>query len=306
MSAPFVLGTFSVAGCTPFAGVVIGDQMIAVTALQPICTTLGRPLSAPESVLGLLQDWERNFPVLRASIVELQHDGAGPTGFVSVDQVATHAPVLYPRQVLCVAGNGPPQAASRAPSALVKLPSAITGPYDPVVIPDAMAQADGGLKLAVVIGKAARHVPRVEALGYVAGYTIANDITCRDIVPRPGNEGSGGDWLIGTSAPSFLPLGPYLVPGAFVPDPQQLRMTLRLNGEVMQDESTADMRFDVARLIEYLSANVQFWPGDVICTGSPTGNGTRSSRYLQPNDILEGTISGLGTQRNCCVAEGCR
>jgi 2-keto-4-pentenoate hydratase/2-oxohepta-3-ene-1,7-dioic acid hydratase in catechol pathway len=105
-------------------------------------------------------------------------------------------------------------------------------------------------------------------------------------------------------SPSYLPTGPFLVPVAFVGDPQNLRITLKLNGQLMQDESTADMIFGVARIIEFLSANVQLWPGDLIATGSPAGNGTHYNRYLTPGDLMEGSITGLGTQRNRCVAEG--
>jgi 2-keto-4-pentenoate hydratase/2-oxohepta-3-ene-1,7-dioic acid hydratase in catechol pathway len=93
------------------------------------------------------------------------------------------------------------------------------------------------------------------------------------------------------------------VPAAFVPDPQNLQITLKLNGQIMQDESTADMIFGVARIIEFLSTYVQLWPGDLIATGSPAGNGTHYNRFLSPGDIMEGSITGLGMQRNECLAE---
>jgi 2-keto-4-pentenoate hydratase/2-oxohepta-3-ene-1,7-dioic acid hydratase in catechol pathway len=102
-------------------------------------------------------------------------------------------------------------------------------------------------------------------------------------------------------------MGPYLVPAAFVGDPRRLRVTLKLNGQAMQDEETADMIFTVARLIEYLSAGVELQPGDVICTGSPAGNGMHYNRFIQEGDVLEGSITGpsidFGTQRNPCVVE---
>jgi 2-keto-4-pentenoate hydratase/2-oxohepta-3-ene-1,7-dioic acid hydratase in catechol pathway len=249
--------------------------------------------------------------------------------------VKTHAPVLYPRQVLCAGanyrqhvidlavaqGHGAEDTMSLAerraeaervmdtriatgsPYVFSKIPSAITGPYDAVILPADTTQADWELELAVIIGRAARHVSRTDALTYVAGYTIVNDLTSRDKVYRADLKAIGTDWLASKSAPSFLPMGPYLVPAAFVPDPQQLHLTLKLNGEVMQDEGSDDMIFDVARLIEYISGLVQLWPGDLICTGSPRGNGMHYNRFLRPGDVLEGSISGLGTQRNTCVAE---
>lgn len=113
----------------------------------------------------------------------------------------------------------------------------------------------------------------------------------------------GADWIAAKGSPSYLPVGPFLVPAAFVPDPLNLQITLKLNGQVMQNESTADMIFGVARIIEFLSAHVQLWPGDLIATGSPAGNGTHYNRFLKPGDIMEGSITGLGTQRNQCVAE---
>lgn len=165
-------------------------------------------------------------------------------------------------------------------------------------------QADWELELGVIIGRAARHVSRTEALSYVAGYTIVNDLTSRDKVYRADMKAIGTDWLLSKSSPSFLPMGPYLVPAAFVSDPQQLHLTLKLNGQVMQDEGTDDMIFGVARLIEYISQHVQLWPGDLICTGSPRGNGMHYNRFLRPGDVLEGTITRLGMQRNTCIAEG--
>lgn len=111
------------------------------------------------------------------------------------------------------------------------------------------------------------------------------------------------DFVVSKGAPGFLPLGPWLVPAAFVSDPQQLQLTLKLNGQVMQDESTADMIFTVAHLIEYISAGVELQPGDVICTGSPAGNGIHYGRFIQDGDELEGAITGLGAQRNRCVLD---
>src|SRR5690606_14410687 len=150
-----------------------------------------------------------------------------------------------------------------------------------------------------------RRVSRAEALDYVAGYVVVNDITLRErVMRRPGDmREMGMDWVASKCAPTFLPMGPYLVPAAFVGDPQRLQVTLKLTGEVMQDESTADMIFDVARLIEALSQHCVLLPGDLICTGSPAGNGVHYGRFLQPGDVLEGSITGLGTQRNPCVAE---
>ncbi len=187
----------------------------------------------------------------------------------------------------------------------IGLASAICGPDDNVVLPDIGTQHDWELELGVVIGREAYRVGTEDALSHVAGYVIANDLTTRDRVFRPDMPGLGTDWLAGKNAPTFLPLGPWLVPAAFVPDPARLRVTLKLNGETMQDETTADMIFGVPELIAHVSAITPLRPGDLLLTGSPAGNGAHYGRYLQPGDVMEATITGgavdLGTQRNRCV-----
>jgi 2,4-didehydro-3-deoxy-L-rhamnonate hydrolase len=181
--------------------------------------------------------------------------------------------------------------------------SALAGPFDDIVLPQ-RGDHDWELELAVVIGRAGRHVPPERALEHVAGYTICNDITTRDLVNRADMPAIGTDWLRAKNAPTFLPTGPWIVPAAFVADPAKLQITLTLNGEPMQDAPTSDMMFGVARLIAYVSDWVGLRAGDLLLTGSPAGNGSHYGRYLAPGDLLEGSITGLGTQRNRCIAEG--
>jgi 2-keto-4-pentenoate hydratase/2-oxohepta-3-ene-1,7-dioic acid hydratase in catechol pathway len=248
-----------------------------------------------------------------------------------------HPPVNLPRQIFCSGANykkhvidliideggGPmtenmtaeerrawatrmmdDRAANGYPYMFSKPVSVVTGAYDNIILPPHAKAPDWELELGVVIGRKARHVARAEALNYVAGYSIVNDITNRDhVFRRDAVKAMGSDWVAAKGSPTYLPFGPYLVPAAFVPDPQNLQLTLKLNGEIKQDESTADMIFDIARQIEYLSSLVELWPGDVICTGSPAGNGTHYKRFLQEGDVVESTITGLGTQRNVCVKE---
>jgi 2,4-diketo-3-deoxy-L-fuconate hydrolase len=165
-----------------------------------------------------------------------------------------------------------------------------------------VTEPDWELELAFVIGKPARYVSRADAMSYIAGYTVANDVTARERIYRPDIKAIGTDWLAGKCLPTFLPMGPFIVPAAFVSDPMRLQITLKLNGDVMQDESTADMIFDIARQVEYLSSRMQLMPGDVVCTGSPAGNGAHYGRYLRDGDVMEGTIAEIGTIRNPCVA----
>ena len=184
------------------------------------------------------------------------------------------------------------RAATGDPYVFLGAPGAICGAYDDVVLPAAGEQHDWELELACVLGPDAT----------IAGYTIANDLTTRDLVYRPDLKAIGTDWLRSKNAPTFLPVGPWIVPAAFVPDPMDLRITLRLNGDVMQDESTSDMIFDVERLRAYATERVAVVPGDLLLTGSPAGNGMHHRRFLGPGDVMDCEITGLGTQRNRCVA----
>jgi 2,4-diketo-3-deoxy-L-fuconate hydrolase len=179
----------------------------------------------------------------------------------------------------------------------------MSGPYDDVIIPYITQQCDWELELAAVIGRPARYVPRASALSFIAGYTIVNDISMRDRLYPSGDSKRGADWLACKSAPTFLPTGPLLVPARFIPDPAQLTITLRLNGDVMQNESTSDMIFDLPRLIEHTSQCAMMLPGDLLLTGSPAGNGVHHGRFIADGDVMDGRITGLGVQRTPAVAE---
>jgi 2,4-diketo-3-deoxy-L-fuconate hydrolase len=193
------------------------------------------------------------------------------------------------------------------PFVFLKLPSCAVGPHDEVVLPSNVEKPDWELELGVVIGKRAHRVSAAEAMDYVAGYAVVNDVTAREHIFRKDGSAIGADWLSGKSFPTFLPFGPMIVPRDQVADPYALTIRLAVNGKVYQDESTGDMMASIERQIEYLSHRVVLQPGDVICTGSPYGNGSAFGVFLQPGDVMEGTISGvgmtLGTQRNRCVAE---
>ena len=328
----FRLGSFSAAGEPPFPGIVLGERVHAVQGLTALEHELGLRLHGADSMLGLLERWDENLPALRA-MAEAIPTRASPGG-MSLADLRAHAP-LIPRQIFQAGANyhrhvvdlivdgavarDPStnreqvrasasdmmrkRAQSGQPFVFMGLVSGVTGPFDPIVIPYDVTQPDWELELAAVIGRPARRVSRSHALDCVAGYTIANDITARERIARPDVPQMGMDWMAGKGAPTFLPIGPFLTPAEFVGDPQQLRITLKLNGRVMQDESTADMMFGIARLIAYVSEWIGVRAGDLLLTGSPAGNGTHYGRYLQPGDVIEGSITGLGAQRNRCVAE---
>lgn len=338
-NSTFALATCTAENSGSFPAMVLDGRAAPIHALKPVFEELCCRMISSESMLDILENWEDNFAALRRAASFLRTDDANDSRrrslFTPAEQLRFRPPIELPRQVFCAGANYrqhvidlivdqsaatdkslnreerrthaaklmDERAAHGAPFVFSKPSSSITGPFDSVVLPQHARQPDWELELAVVIGKPCRRVSRDQALNYVAGYMIVNDITNRDLVFRKDAGALGADWLAAKGSPTYLPAGPYLVPSEFVPNPQDLQITLKLNGQVMQDESTADMIFGVARIVEYLSTYVQLWPGDLIATGSPAGNGTHYNRFLQPGDTLEGSITGLGTQRNRCVAE---
>ena len=188
-----------------------------------------------------------------------------------------------------------------APIVFCKASSCLSGPYDPILAPKGWERMDFEVELAVVIGSRAKNVAEAEALDYVAGYAICNDVSERSL-----QKGGPGEWIKAKSHDSFGPLGPWLVTKDEIPDPQQLNLALDLNGERMQTGSTSTMIFSVAQLVSYISDYMTLVPGDVITTGTPPGVGmARNPRvFLKPGDELRLAISGLGEQRAVVAAEG--
>lgn len=177
------------------------------------------------------------------------------------------------------------------------IPSAISGAYDDVQLPDVGDDVDWELELGVIIAATAHRVAAADAFRYIAGYTIVNDLTARSLVPRRDIALIGTDWFRAKNQPTFFPTGPYLVPARFVPDPAALRLELRLNGKVMQDATADDLMFDIPSLISYASSLAILRPGDLLITGSPAGNGSHWKRFLRGGDVMEASITGLGMQR---------
>jgi 2-keto-4-pentenoate hydratase/2-oxohepta-3-ene-1,7-dioic acid hydratase in catechol pathway len=188
----------------------------------------------------------------------------------------------------------------KEPVLFMKATSAISGPNDDVVIPRNSKKSDWEVELGVVIGKHAKYVSESEAMDYVAGYCVVNDLSEREFqVER------SGQWVKGKSCDTFAPIGPWLVTRDEVADPQDLGMWLELNGEKVQDGSTKTMVFGVAHLISYLSQFMSLHPGDVISTGTPPGVGLGMDppRYLIPGETMRVGIDGLGVQQQTTVAD---
>ena len=175
-----------------------------------------------------------------------------------------------------------------------KAVTSLSGPNDPVVLPRGSTKADWEVELAVVIGRRAQYVSQEEALGVIAGYAIMNDVSEREYQLE-----RDGQWLKGKSFDTFAPLGPWLVTPDEVPDPQNLRLWLNVNGDSRQDGKTSDMIFGVSNIISTISRYMTLMPGDVIPTGTPPGVGLGRTppMFLKPGDVIDLGVEGLGEQR---------
>jgi 2-keto-4-pentenoate hydratase/2-oxohepta-3-ene-1,7-dioic acid hydratase in catechol pathway len=221
-------------------------------------------------------------------------------------EVVLHAPIDDPQKFLAIGMNYQAHADEAAASGVPipksqlwfnKQVSCITGPYSPVDVPRDSEKVDYEAELALVIGKACRHVARADALGVVAGYMVANDVTARDWQFR------SPTYTLGKSFDTHGPIGPWLTTADEVPDPHSLEMVLSLNGEERQRTSTGDMIYDISEQIAYLSTVMTLLPGDILSTGTPSGVGIASNRFMVPGDVVRVAITGLGFIENRFVAE---
>lgn len=242
---------------------------------------------SPESLAGLAEVDADSLPVVEGN-PRLGPPIAGTGKFICIGlNYADHA-----------AESGldvPPE-----PVIFMKASSAICGPNDPIVIPRGSTKTDWEVELAVIIGKPAKYVSEAEAMDYVAGYAITNDVSERAFQTE-----RAGQWTKGKSCDNFGQIGPWLVTQDEVPDPQSLAMWLKVNGETMQDGSSSTMVYGVAHLVHYLSQFMTLHPGDVISTGTPPGVGLGMTppRYLKAGDVVELGIAGLGLQRQDVIAD---
>ena len=216
------------------------------------------------------------------------------------------APVARPSKIVCVGLNYRAHAEETGaaipeePVLFQKASSAWSGPHDPIVLPPDSGKTDWEVELALVIGRRASRVSEAEAMDYVAGFGVMNDVS-----ERAWQKERGGQWTKGKSADTFAPFGPVLVTPDEAGDPDRLRLSLRVNGRLRQDSTTTDLIFPVRHLVSYISRFMTLLPGDVISTGTPSGVGAgcEPPEFLQPGDVVECTVEGLGSQRNAVVRE---
>jgi 2-keto-4-pentenoate hydratase/2-oxohepta-3-ene-1,7-dioic acid hydratase in catechol pathway len=279
-----------------------GD-IIGVAVLREDGAVVAPPdLKRWATMLELLADWGHAGDILRA----IEVDDAPVIGYD-----ALLAPVRWPRKVVCAGVNyrrhvremgGEIPGDGWKPFFFLKPPTTtVIGPADAIIVRSpTTARYDWEAELAVVIGIGGRDIAPRDALAHVAGYCVANDVTARGYHKRQAVPADAFiyDWFAAKSVDSSLPLGPGITPAFQVPDPQNLRIRLWVNGELQQEESTGDMICTVAELISAASEVVTLEPGDVIPTGTPSGVGAGRGLYLRPGDLVRATIDGLGTLEN--------
>jgi len=215
-------------------------------------------------------------------------------------EIRLGAPVSRPGKIICIGLNYMKHAKEsgmeipKEPVVFFKATSSLTGPFDPIIIPKNSKKTDWEVELAVVIGKRANYINEGEALDHVAGYVLHNDVSEREFQLE-----RGGQWVKGKSCDTFAPIGPYLVTGDEIPDPNNLRLWLTVNGKKVQDGNTTDFIFNVQEVISHLSQFMSLMPGDIISTGTPEGVGLGFDPpvFLKEGDEIELGIEGLGTSK---------
>ncbi|RRJ85737.1 fumarylacetoacetate hydrolase family protein [Gulosibacter macacae] len=318
----FGIGTFD-AGAGVFPAVVVGDEAADLRPLLPHVARTG----------DLLAEWDTNLDAIAAAIDGGDEAGERLLEWRSIRDLHALPPMQPVGPILAAGANyrehilqmsvahrlgredateqelwdeaaieNDQRRRSGDPYIWTGLPSAVCGAFDDVQLPDYGDDLDWEVELGVVIGRSCHRIAADEVHEVVAGYTIVNDLTARTLVPRPDMALIGTDWFRAKNQPTFFPTGPVIVPARFVPDPTALRIRLLLNGEVKQDSLTDDLLFDIPSLIAYASSVARLQPGDLLITGSPAGNGSHWGRFLQEGDVMEATITGLGTQRNRVLA----
>lgn len=215
-------------------------------------------------------------------------------------------PVSQPSKLVCIGLNYSDHAAEvgmeppSEPIIFMKATTALTGPSGPVIKPPHSTELDWEVELCIIVGSEAAYVPEDEALEYVAGYAVGNDISEREFqTKRP-----GGQWTKGKSGDTFAPVGPWLVTKDEIADPQNLKIWLELNGDRVQDGTTSTLIFGVAKIISFVSEYMTLLPGDIIMTGTPpgVGAGMKPPRFLQAGDVMRLGIDGLGEQNQTVIA----
>ncbi|XP_035235129.1 fumarylacetoacetate hydrolase domain-containing protein 2A [Anguilla anguilla] len=271
---------------------------VQLDAGQGVVDLRGFDSSLPNTMREFLQTGDRGMEQARRALSSGQC-------VVSLSELRLLPPVTAPEKVVCVGMNYRDHCLEqnapipKEPIIFSKFPSAVTGPYDDITLPEESKEVDWEVELAFVIGRKGKHIKEKEALSYVAGFTVANDVSARDWQMHR----NGKQWLLGKTFDSFCPLGPALVTTAALKDPHNLAIRCRVNGDTVQDSNTNQMIFKTEQLVAWVSQFVTLCPGDVFLTGTPPGVGVFRNPpvFLKKGDVVECEIDEIGLIRNTVI-----
>ena len=257
------------------------------------------------NMMELIENEESAFANLQAYVKEIEQDDADY--MLNESDIIWEAAITRPRKIICVGLNYRKHAdETKAPYPEIpilfnKFDNALTGHLQEIQVPRTTKRLDHEVELGIVIGKTAKHVPKEAALDYVFGYCTTNDLSARDIQKRT------SQWMTGKTNDGFAPVGPYIVTKDEIANPDNLRISTTLNGEVRQDSNTADMIFNCSELVEYISSHMTLYPGDLILTGTPEGvilgRPMEDRVYLQPGDEITVEVEHLGALTNYFIED---
>jgi acylpyruvate hydrolase len=275
--------------------------------LQVSADTVLAPGAVPHDMTELLERgdaWRQGLAQILEAAAAFTDPARLPRGlFTPLEKVRLRAPLLRPGRIVCVGLNYESHRAEQGiqtparPIFFLKSNNTICGPGDPIVLPPNSQQVDFEAEFAVVIGKRGKAIPEEKVFEHIAGYTILNDVSARDL--QIGDK----QWFRGKSCDTFAPLGPAIVTKDEIPDPHALGISLTLNGKTMQDSNTSDLIFKIPFLVSYLSQSLTWEPGDILSTGTPGGVGhhRKPPVHLHPGDTVSITVESIGTLTNPVV-----
>jgi 2-keto-4-pentenoate hydratase/2-oxohepta-3-ene-1,7-dioic acid hydratase in catechol pathway len=300
----------------PHLGIIQNDLVLDVDLAAHALALIG-----PDSMLQLIERYEQEQLILTAifdkAAGRLFSDVktfASIGAVHNIAEVQLAAPIPRPhKNIVCLGHNyaehaqesnaarGLSTSTAEPVAVFTKAPTSVNGPYSDIVIDPAVSeQVDWEVELAVIIGKGGRHIREEDALTHVFGYTVLNDVSARDIQFRH------KQFFLGKSLDGYCPMGPWIITADEIPDPQQLPIRLKVNGEVKQESNTSQMISSVAQTIALLSTSMTLEPGDIIATGTPSGVGfaRKPPEFLHAGDVMETEIDGIGVLRNTIVNAG--
>jgi 2-keto-4-pentenoate hydratase/2-oxohepta-3-ene-1,7-dioic acid hydratase in catechol pathway len=304
---------------------VLGDDAIDLAAAHAAyrASPKGRAgaLTATDSLQSLVDHWDANFPVLQEIVAFLATDR--PSGTAKVASLRPLAPISRPGKMFYAAQNfqehvnemlragmtpegGPKFTGERStsrPYLFLKAPNSLAGANDDIAIPRGMQKIDWEAEIALAIGRPGKRIKAERAMEHVAGWMTTNDVSCRDLQIRPDRPGLRSDWFGGKSHDNFAPMGPFLVPKAFVKDHNNLFIRLSVNGDMKQNGNTSQFIYNAEEQIEFASNILSLETGDIFSCGTCGGVGQGTNTFLKVGDVMETEVEGLGKMRNKFVED---